>query len=192
MLRGPDGALLAEGKPTAFQLALPQPVSFAEAEAARANYIGFREHPYPGCFVCGPARAPDFGAGLGLFPGAVSGQQLVAAPWQPARDLCDEHGLARKEFVWAALDCPSWFGHAAFVERVPKILLGRLAVAVLRLPRGWRALRGAGLGARSGRPSHLLRVGTVWRGRGMSCLRTRHLDGTQEPPEPDAYASGFR
>jgi hypothetical protein len=148
VLRGPDGSVLAEGKPVTLELALPQPVSFEEAERASPHYIGFREHPYPGCFVCGPARAPENGPGLGLFAGAVTGQRVVAAPWQPARELCDASGLVRKEFVWASLDCPSWFGHAAFAERVPTILLGRLTANVLRCPASGErcVVQGWGLG----------------------------------------------
>src|SRR5690606_11335128 len=57
-----------------------------------------------------------------------------AAPFRPAEELCDEHGVLRDVFIWSALDCPSWFGHAAFVDEVPPILLGQLAVEILRRP----------------------------------------------------------
>ncbi len=137
VLRAPDGSLVAEGKPTQVELELPGPVGWQEALAASQHYLGFREHPYPGCFVCGPERAPGSGPGLGLFPGATttaSGRNVVAAPFVPPADLADEAGLLRPEFVWAALDCPSWFGHAAFVHPVPKILLGRLSVCIARCP----------------------------------------------------------
>jgi hypothetical protein len=135
-LRAADGALLVEASALdSLELALPRSVSFDEAQQASGRFVGFHEHPYPGCFVCGTRRTPELGAGLALFPGAVEGdERLVAAPFCPAQDLCDEQGLLRNELVWASLDCPSWFGHAAFLENPPKILLGRLAVRVLRRP----------------------------------------------------------
>ncbi|MFT3928099.1 MAG: hypothetical protein QM778_36560 [Myxococcales bacterium] len=138
VLLGPDGGLIAEGKPTTLELVLPASVGWDEARAATAHYVGFREHPYPGCFVCGPRRPAGIAPGLGLYPGAVrspSGQAVVAAPFRPPADLADDQGLLKPEFVWAALDCPSWFGHAAYLEHVPKILLGRLAVHIARRPR---------------------------------------------------------
>lgn len=139
-LRAPDGTLVAEGKRIApFELALPPPVSFAQAEQASRGYIGFRQHPYPGCFVCGPER-DELGPGLALFPGPVeqpadAGTKTVAAPFVPAADLCGADGLLESPFVWAALDCPSWFGYASFVEHPPKTLLGRLSAVVLGRPR---------------------------------------------------------
>ncbi len=129
-LLGPDGALVAEGRPTEIELDVPAPVSFEAATAASARYIGLEGHPYPGCFVCGP-EAHD---GLRLFAGAVAGRNVAAAPWTPAADLGDASGKVRPEVVWASLDCPSWFGHAAFAERVPPILLGRLAASILARP----------------------------------------------------------
>lgn len=137
VLLAPDGSLVAEGKPTQVELDLPGAVGWQQALDASRHYIGFREHPYPGCFVCGPERVPGSGAGLGLFPGATttaSGRKVAAAPFTPPADLADSAGLLRPELVWAALDCPSWFGHAAFVSPVPKILLGRLSVRILRRP----------------------------------------------------------
>lgn len=135
-LRTSDGALLAEAMAVErVDLALPDPVSFEAATAASTRYTGFRDHPYPACFVCGPSRPLELGPGLDLFAGAVDRPDpIVAAPFVPTNALCDEDGLLRTEFVWAALDCPSWFGHATFLDDVPPILLGRLAVEVLRRP----------------------------------------------------------
>jgi hypothetical protein len=131
-----DGRLLAEAAcvPTVLPFE-PVPVSFEEASEASERFIGFHDHPYPGCFVCGLERAAGLPQGLALHPGALKAQgekRVVAAPFRPAADLCDQQGLLAPEFVWAALDCPSWFGHAAFQQRPPVILLGRLAVQVLR------------------------------------------------------------
>ena len=92
VLLAPDGSLIAEAKPAPLELVLPGPVSWEDAQAARQRYIGFREHPYPGCFVCGPRRAPGSLPGLGLFPGATqtsSGRAVAAAPFAPPADLAD-------------------------------------------------------------------------------------------------------
>lgn len=114
--------LLAEAEPKAPSPDLPDPVSYADAEEATRGYIGHEHHPYPTCFVCGTARGDE---ALRLFPGAVSGRDVAAAPWRVPEDLC-ENGRARTELVWAALDCPSWFGHQAFHPVSELILLARL------------------------------------------------------------------
>jgi hypothetical protein len=124
--------VVGEGKPAALELDVPAPVDFETAEAASRSYIGFDRHPYPGCFVCGPARAE--GDGLRIFPGAVPGRRVVAAPWVPDRSLADELGRVRPEIVWSALDCPSWFGASTFSPFEGAILLGRLTGAVHELP----------------------------------------------------------
>lgn len=133
-----EGALIAEAVPLEFELATPPPVSFEGARHATEAFIGFYEHPYPGCFVCGTRRLPQHGAGLGLFPGALArthpGPEVVASPFVPSREWCDQDDKLRPEFVWAALDCPSWFGHAAFADHNKPILLGRLAVNIVRRP----------------------------------------------------------
>lgn len=146
-----EGALIAEAKPTSFELALPEAVTYAEAEQATRGFLGFREHPYPGCFVCGTQRASTE-PGLALFPGPIEGAPVVAAPFKPATDLCDAQGSLRDEFIWAALDCPSWFGHASFASEVTTILLGRLAVSIRARPRALEpcVVQGWGLG-REGR-----------------------------------------
>lgn len=64
-----------------------------------------RTHPFPECFVCGPARAD----GLRVFPGMVEGSDAVAAIWTPGPELCDASGRVASEFLWAVLDCPSAF-----------------------------------------------------------------------------------
>jgi hypothetical protein len=99
-----DGTVLAEARRAPLDLDLPDPVSLTEAETASARYPGFAAHPFPGCFCCGPARAP--GDGLRIFPGPVAGRELVAAPWTPDAALAGPTGAVRPEFVWAALDCP--------------------------------------------------------------------------------------
>ena len=124
--------LLAEAEPvTTLDLAVPEPVSWAQAEAAVAGYPWYRGHPFPNCFVCGPARDSD---GLRLFPGAVEGRQVAASPWRIPADLCADN-TARTELVWAALDCPSWFGFRVFDANHGPALLGRLTAEIAEHPR---------------------------------------------------------
>jgi len=120
--------VIAEARRTTVSTDLPEPVSWEQAVAASRAYPGFVEHQYPSCFVCGPGR--PLHDGLSIFPGAVGNREVVAAPWQPAKDLCDPDGRVLPAFMWAALDCPSWYGYAAFHEPVPPILLGRLSAQV--------------------------------------------------------------
>jgi hypothetical protein len=128
-----DGdALVAEAVPTVLSLEVPPAVSFAEAEHATATYPWRTTHPMGMCFVCGPDRAD----GLRIFPGKVDGRQVAAAPWIPDATLVAGDGLVAREIVWAALDCPSWFGHLCFEPSAsPLILLGRLAAHVESRPR---------------------------------------------------------
>lgn len=128
-----EGSLIAEARALDFELAVPEPVSLQAAAAATPGFIGFKHHPYPTCFVCGTERpAHD---GLGLHAGPVAGRPLVATVWTPAAELGGPDGRVEPHFVWCALDCPSWFGHASFLPQVPRILLGRLALRLERLPR---------------------------------------------------------
>jgi hypothetical protein len=96
-------------------------VPYAEAAAAEATYPGLVEHPFPRCFVCGPARAP--GDGMRLFPGRL-GDGRTACTWTPTED-------PEPALVWAALDCPG--GWASDIEGRPMVL-GRLTAQVRGLP----------------------------------------------------------
>jgi hypothetical protein len=129
-----DGQLIAEAKPAGFSLEPPPPPSFAEATAASTRYLWRDTHPYPTCFVCGPRRSP--GDGLCIYPGAVEGCAIAAAPFVPDASLVDESGRVRPEMVWASLDCPSWFGYHCFHELTEGlVLLGRLAARIDERPR---------------------------------------------------------
>jgi len=125
--------LVAEALSKPFELELPAPVSLEAAQQASRGYPGFERHPLPGCFVCGTERAP--GDGLRLFAGAVGSRPLVAAPWVPQADLSGDGSSVDTRFVWAALDCPSWFGFVAFNPDAPMVLLGRLSASIARRPR---------------------------------------------------------
>ena len=109
-----DGdVLVAEVRATTVELELPAPPR--EVEAGEPD----PRHPFPECFVCGPARTD----GLGLRPRSYGA--LVAAPWRP-----DE---VSRELVWAALDCPGAFAVDPGLTRGASVL-GRLAAHVERLP----------------------------------------------------------
>lgn len=89
------------------ELAVPEPpISPAEARRASQSYRAPSEGPFSNCFVCGPARGPDC---FGVFAGPVEGRELVATPWTPPDWAAGESGAVRPEFVWAALDCPTYF-----------------------------------------------------------------------------------
>jgi hypothetical protein len=124
--------LVAEAERTDLDpLEPPAPPSLADAQRAEAAYAGFREHAFPTCFVCGPER--EEGDGLRIFAGPVAdGSPIVAAPWTPAPSLGRPDGRVRREFVWAALDCPGAFA-VGYPDR-GETLLGRLAVRVESLP----------------------------------------------------------
>jgi hypothetical protein len=110
----------------------PGPVGFDAAVHASRQYHWFTGHPFPGCFVCGPDR--HAGDGLCIFPGPVEGRRIVAAPWVPDDSVCDAAGVVQLEVVWAALDCPSWFGLLEFESGTTTGLLGQLAAHVHRHP----------------------------------------------------------
>ena len=127
-----DGQLVAEAKRAFVSIDPPPPPSFAEAAAATKRFLWWDTHPYPSCFVCGPKRTP--GDGLCIHPGAVEGREIAAAPFIPDATLADQGGLVRPEIVWAALDCPSWFGFHCFHEFDGLVLLGRLAARIDERP----------------------------------------------------------
>lgn len=116
---------IAVGREQALALDVPPAPTLAAAERARARFVAGpgSNHPFPTCFVCGHARAPE--DGLRIFPGR-SDEGIVAAPFEPPRDLLAPDGSLPKAIVWAALDCPGYFAIVG-TQLVP-MLLGELAV----------------------------------------------------------------
>lgn len=101
-----DGdALVIEGRAAAVDLEPPARVSPDEARFAAARYRGSADNVFSRCFVCGKSREDSFG----VFAGPVEGRELVASPWTPPPWSADPAGRVRPEFVWAALDCPTYF-----------------------------------------------------------------------------------
>jgi hypothetical protein len=89
------------------ELALPLSPGYPQAqESALHGPSDPREHPCPGCFVCGPERAD--GDGLRIFAGPVPDRDLVAAAWVPNASLAADDGTVRPEILSAALDCPGF------------------------------------------------------------------------------------
>jgi hypothetical protein len=120
-----DGsALVAEAVPVDAGFladATIEPVSPEEARTAEASYRGLRDHPFPTCFVCGPANP----GGLRLQPGPV-GDGRTACTWKPAADLATD-GLVDDIFLWSALDCPG--GWTIDLEGRPSVL-GQLTACI--------------------------------------------------------------
>jgi hypothetical protein len=147
------GQLVAEVVRTAITLEPPAPVSFDDATAASRGYPWFEGHPFPRCFVCGPERAA--GDGLRIFPGAVAGRSVAAAPWIPDPSASGDGGRVSPEIVWSVLDCPSWFGMSCFHAWEGRPLLGRLAVEIRARPVvGDRCVCVGWLVGRDGRKAH--------------------------------------
>jgi hypothetical protein len=100
------GELVAEAVPAPPMTPWDAPhVSLEAAHRAKSSFTPVADGTFDHCFVCGRAR-PD---GFGIFPGAVEGTDLVAAPWTPPEWSADSAGVVLPEFVWAALDCPGYF-----------------------------------------------------------------------------------
>jgi hypothetical protein len=147
------GQLVAEARPAVVDLVAPPAPRFHEAVEASKRFVWREKHPYPKCFVCGPDRVP--GDGLCIYPGAVEGRDIAAAPFLPDATLAGEDGRLRREIAWAALDCPSWFGFHCFNAFDGTILLGRLAARIDALPRtGDRCISIGWARGRDGRKIH--------------------------------------
>jgi hypothetical protein len=122
-----DEELVAEAERYQVELQAPAAPAYVDALDASRGYAGFKHHPYPGCFVCGPHRAR--GDGLRIFPGTWGADGMVAAPWMPDQSLCGADGKVCSEFIWAALDCPGYF---AAVNDGRHLLLGEIAARIDR------------------------------------------------------------
>ncbi|HEY0485914.1 MAG TPA: hypothetical protein VGD72_06660 [Mycobacteriales bacterium] len=113
------GELVAEVTVGHFTDPAPEPVPYAVA--ATTEYPGLSDHPFPGCFTCGPERED----GLRLFAGPVPGRDgTVATVWTPREP-------AEVPIVWAALDCPG--GWSVLVPGRPMVL-GRMTAEVSATP----------------------------------------------------------
>lgn len=126
-LRMLDGeTLIAQARPIAdLDIPVPAPVELDLARAASRHYKGPPEGIFSRCFVCGPAREDS----LGVFAGPVESRDVVASPWTPPEWTADDKGAVRPEFVWAVLDCPTYF--AAYPgEGMPLSMLVRQSTRI--------------------------------------------------------------
>jgi hypothetical protein len=107
------------------EVEVPPPPSMDEARLAAARYRGVEDGVFSRCFVCGLARPDAFG----VYAGEVEGRELVASPWTPPSWTADHDGHVRPEFVWAVLDCPTYF--AAYMhEELTMSVLARLTARI--------------------------------------------------------------
>lgn len=119
--------LVAEGRAAPeFELGVPAPVTHSQARAATERYRGPADGPSCKCFVCGRGREDS----LGVFAGAVEGRDLVATPWTPPAWTAGEDGRVRPEFVWAVLDCPTYFAQYAHEDDLPTSVLARMTARI--------------------------------------------------------------
>jgi hypothetical protein len=117
-----DGeTLIAEAAPTPeLELEVPAPVAPEQARLAKTRYRGSTDDLFSHCFVCGRAREDA----LGVFAGTVEGRALVASPWTPPPWTAGESGEVMPEFIWAVMDCPTYF--AVYPDSRPLSFLGRM------------------------------------------------------------------
>ncbi|MEM8985923.1 MAG: hypothetical protein AAGC95_04295 [Pseudomonadota bacterium] len=116
---------IATAEPAIVDVVPPAAPTLADAADAMTRYIKPEEHILPECFVCGPHR--DEGDGLRLFTGPDGAGALAAATWTPDAEYSDDNGNVRPEIVWAALDCPGYFG---LMKKGLPALLGRMSADI--------------------------------------------------------------
>jgi hypothetical protein len=123
---------IAVGRSVHPKLSAPEPISFDEAALASRGFIGFHQHPVPGCFVCG--TDPAEGDGLHIHAGpVVDRQNVVAATWLPHANHTDADGLIPDRIIWSALDCPGAFTVTPGDD--VSILLGKLNAQIFSRPK---------------------------------------------------------
>ena len=127
-----DGStLLAIAEPAVLALDVPPAPDLEAALAAgvaarmRARSRG-GEMAYALCFGCGIDRHD----GLGIVPGPVGDDGVVAACWTPSADLAEADGTVRAEAVWAALDCPAGSAWSHKLNLYPAMMTARMTAIV--------------------------------------------------------------
>ncbi len=139
LVRGDVGARLVDGETLLVEGELlgkpldldpmPAPPAAAAIAAAKAAFPAPEVHMAPRCFVCGPLRDPE--EALHLLTGYDAKARVAADQWVPRADLAGDDGLVATRYVWAALDCPSYF--ATGLTDTPALLAG-MAARVERRP----------------------------------------------------------
>lgn len=124
-----ESSLIAEARRSELDLSPPDAPTYELASRASESFVGFRQHQFPSCFVCGPQRSGR--DGLRIFPGPVPNAAMIAAPWDPDPSLAGPSGHVEHEYLWAALDCPSGFALVPLPDGLG-IVLGELCASVVR------------------------------------------------------------
>ncbi len=119
-----DGDLeIASARCAELDLDIPEGITFGQAAEARANFSGYRAHPFPNCFVCGTGRC--CGDGMCLFTGPFQ-KGMVASSWVPDAEFVSDRGEIAPELTCAALDCPGAWGLIDRYGIDGPIVLGRM------------------------------------------------------------------
>jgi acyl-coenzyme A thioesterase PaaI-like protein len=126
---GADGTVMARAEAADVRVEVPAPVCFAEAAATAWNHVSIPVHPTPTCFCCGYERVD--GDGLRIWPGSLPGRDTVAAAWIPHPSFAGDHGTLDLTYVWAALDCPSFWGIVQNLQGMPNVVTIRMAGSIL-------------------------------------------------------------
>ncbi|WP_020409055.1 hypothetical protein [Hahella ganghwensis] len=122
--------VIASASPARLELDIPDILTVEEAREASTHFTGYRYHPFPQCFVCGPER--NAGDGLRIFPGRGARPEVVAATWIPDASLIDDKGEIPSEMLWAALDCTGAFALNFGPDKV--LVLGSFTGDIQRHP----------------------------------------------------------
>ena len=153
-----EDELIAEARASDLDVTaeVPAPVTWDEAIAAAKLYRGLTSHTFPTCVACGPKREPT--DGLRLFPGAVTGRDVVASAWEPAAWTAEDDGSVALAITWAALDCVGgWALEDVSAERMA--VLGRLTARIMMPLRAGK--RYVGVGWRLGEDGRKMFSGTA-------------------------------
>lgn len=126
-----DGdTVIGVGAAAARDLDPPPSPGLDAARAGVKRFAAYDNHALPECFVCGTHREPP--DALCLYTGPFDASGVVAAPWTPAAEFADENGDIRTEIIWAALDCPSYFG---LQKPGLMALLGKMTAQIYKAPK---------------------------------------------------------
>lgn len=166
--------LLAVSLDASLDFEVPSPVGPDDSRAASAKYPGLKRHLISTCFTCGPLRQQ--GDGLRIFPGKVSGRDVVAAPWTPSVSLADPAGMVRPEYVWSALDCPTIWAlillgepdsnELAVTARLAVDLVSPLPAGKPHVVMGWKV---------SGTGRTRIAGGAIYSADGRPLAKARHM-----------------
>lgn len=126
-----DGeTVIADARAATLELDIPPLPTDQELLDAQTGFMEARSaYGFTTCFVCGPDR--ETGDGLRIFTAQIGERELVGCRWTAGADLAGDDGLVDTRVVWAALDCPTFFG--ASLRGSPKqSVLGRMTATIHR------------------------------------------------------------